>query len=148
MCLPLLHTHEPADDATKHARHVANCPPSDTANRAAQFSPATDAHIKFLFSTKPDGGLPCSRQFLDLRCRVSIVPNKTANAVLSHGEHLIKGSYAVTVHVEMQLYLRQSQTYGLLCADFRENSYKPPVGRWVDLLCLISPTPDYKRGQY
>lgn len=56
--------------------------------------------------------------------------------MLVHGEHLIKGSYAV----EMQLYLQQSQKYGLLCADFRENFYKLSVGRWVDLLCPISPT--------
>ena len=64
MCLHLLHKHEPADDSTTHARHVANCPPSDTANRTTQLSPATDAHMKFV-STKLDGRLPCSRQFLD-----------------------------------------------------------------------------------
>ena len=64
-CLPLLHTHEPAVGATRHARHVANCPPSDTASRAAQFSPAIDAHIKFLFPRNRT--VDChTQEFLDL----------------------------------------------------------------------------------
>jgi len=59
----------------------------------------------------------------------TIVLNKTANGVLGRGEHSIKGSYPVTGHVELQLHVRQSQKYGLLCAGFRENSYKLSVGR-------------------
>ena len=84
----------------------------------------------------------------ELSCHITIVLNKTANGVLGHGEHLIKGSYPVTGHVEMELNLRQSQKYGLLCVDFRENSYKLSVERWADLFCPVSPTLDYKCGQY
>jgi hypothetical protein len=51
-----------------------------------------------------------------LSCPITIVLNKTANGVLCHGEHLIKGSYPATGYT--QLHLRQSQKYGLLCAAF------------------------------
>jgi hypothetical protein len=139
MCLRLLRKHEPADEDTMHARHVANCPPSVTANRTAQFNPALLTHTWNSYFHETGRFTATLKKVFGLSCHITIVLNKTANGVLGHGEHLIKGSYAVTGHVEMQLHLRQSRKYGLMSADFRENSYKLSVERWADIFAQFHP---------